>query len=459
MLGLLGGLLGLLGAYWLLVPVRALVPADVPRLAELALDPAGGAVIVALGLAVGLLVGLIGHWSAGRSVDVRGGRGSSAGGWKGRRALVMGQVALTTLLVTGGAATLDEALSLRRIDAGFQAEGVQTTFMALSQTRYPDRESAAGFWTQLLEGMEARSIEAAVGVNPPMSGSQMPFGFRTETVEEEAYAEYHTVSDKYFDVMGINLLAGRPFGPDDHQGSEPVVIIGESLARERFPEGSPVGREITVVAAPRTVVGVVSSTRHFGLDEPAPFEVYVPLRQDAWTLGHVLVKSSRADAVDVVSELVATLDPAVEVPQSRAYSSYLAEWYAPLRMRLIIVGTLALVGTTLAGLGIYALVAFHVSSRRRELGIRIALGAPGTTIVAGVLRQGAIMAAGGLAVGLAGWYAALPFLSEHLASGGATGVGLPLMVTSFVTLITLMATLAPARRSAAVDPVVTLNTE
>ena len=459
LLGLMGGAAGLLGAYWLLVPVRSLVPEDVPRLSELSLDVGAGMAILVTGLAVGLLVGVLGHWSAGASTDVRGGRGSSAAGWRGRRALVMGQVALTTLLVTGGGATLDEALSLRQVDAGFEPEGVTSTFMALSRVRYPDEETAAAFWTQVLEGLAARDIDAAVAVNPPMTGSQMPFGFRTEAGEEEEYAEYHTVSDNYFDVLGIDLVAGRTFGPDDHEGSEAVVVIGESLARERFPDGSPIGRELQVVAAPRTVVGVVSSTHHFGLDQQPPYEVYVPLRQDAWTLGHVLMKTSRADAGSVVSELVGTLDPAVEVPELRAYSSYLTEWYAPLRMRLIIVGTLALVGTVLAALGIYALVAFHVSSRRRELGIRIALGAPGTKIFAGVLRQGVIMASGGLAAGLIAWYAALPLIREHLATSGAQGIRLPLLVTAFVALVTLVATLAPARRSAAVDPVVTLKAE
>lgn len=457
-LGLVGGAFGLLGAHWLLSPVRSLVPDDVPRLRELSLDPAYGVVIVATGLAVGLLVGMLGDLSAGRTTDL-GGRSVYEAGWRGRRALVIGQVALTTLLVTGGAATLDEALALRGVDAGFEPEGVHSAFMALSQVRYPDKEAAGAFWSRVLDGMDSRSIQAAVAVNPPMSGSQMPFGFRTEGAEEEEYAEYHTVSDDYFEVMGIDLLAGRWFGPDDHEGSEPVVIIGESLARERFPKGSAVGREITVVAAPRTVVGVVASTRHFGLDEPAPFEVYVPLRQDAWTLGHVLMKTSRADADDVVRELVASLDPAVEVPDSRPYATYLTEWYAPLRMRLIIIGTLALVGTVLAALGIYALVAFHVASRRRELGIRIALGAPGTKIFTGVLREGVLMAAGGLGLGLVGWYAALPLLRDHLTSGGATGVRIPLAVTAFVAFVTLVATLVPARRSATVDPVVTLKAE
>ena len=458
-LGLVGGLMGLLGAYWLLVPVRALVPADVPRLQGLSLDGAGAVWIVAVGLGVGLVVGLLGHLSSGQSQTLPGGRASSADGWKGRRALVMGQVALTTLLVTGGAATLDEALSLRAVDTGFEPEGVHSTFMALSQVRYPDKEAAAGFWTGVLDGLEARDIEAAVAVNPPMSGSQMPFGFRIEAADEEEYAEYHTVSEAYFDVLGIDLVAGRAFTRDDQTGSEPVVIISESLARERFPDGSPIGRQMTVVAAPRTVVGVVSSTRHFGLDQQAPYEVYVPLRQDAWTLGHVLIKGARSDAGDVLGELVAALDPAVEMPESTPYASYLTEWFAPLRMRLIIVGTLALVGTILAALGIYALVAFHVSSRRRELGIRIALGAPGGKLFAGVLRQGIVMAGGGLAAGMVAWYAALPLLQDHLATGGGTGVRIPLAVTSFVALVTILATLAPARRSAAVDPVVTLKAE
>ncbi|MDH3225195.1 MAG: ABC transporter permease, partial [Gemmatimonadota bacterium] len=319
LLGLLGGLLGVVGAYWLLSPIRALVPEDVPRLNELALDVEGAAAILAVALLVGLVVGLLGHMSSGRIPDAQKAWGRSPSGWRGRQALVVGQVALTTLLVTGGATTLDEALSLRAVDPGFSPEGVESTFVALSQVQYPDEEASRGFWTQLLDGMEARGIQAAVAVNPPMSGSQMPFGFRTPGVEGEAYAEYHTVSRNYFDVMGIEVLEGRGFGPDDHEGSEAVVIIGEALARERFPEGSAVGRELELVATPRTVVGVVASTHHYGPDQQTPLEVYVPLRQDSWTLGHLLIRTSRADAADVAAELIGTLDPAATVPPVGPY--------------------------------------------------------------------------------------------------------------------------------------------
>ncbi len=145
------------------------------------------------------------------------------------------------------------------------------------------------------------------------------------------------------------------------------------------------------------------------------------------------------------------------VPPVGAYAGYLSAWFAPLRMRLIIVATLALVGTLLAALGIYALVAYHVSSTRRELGIRVALGAPGNRLFAGVLRQAVVMAGGGLIVGFAAWYAALPSVREHLSPASDGGWIMPAAVTLFVGVITLAAALAPASRTRAVDPVVTLS--
>ena len=461
--GALGAVVGLIGAYWFLSPIRRLLPADLPRSQDVGLDLAWSAMILGSGLTIGLFVGLLGHLTGGRDPDAgsltTAGRGGSAPGLGGRRFLVVGQVALTTLLVTGGTVTLREVVNLRAVETGFAPEGVRFAPLLLNQNEYGTDASRLTFWRQVLDGLEARGVEAAVAVNPPMAGARMTWGFQVDDGADEVYGEYHTVSRGYFSVMGVELVEGRLFDEDDHEASAPVVIISEDLAREHFPEGGAVGRDIRIVASTRTIVGVVQSTRHFGPDQEAPPELYVPLGQDPWTLGHVLMRTDRADLGEALVDLVEGIDPTVTVPAVESYLTYLTDWYAPLRLRLVIVGTLAVVGMSLAGLGIYALVAYHVSSRRRELGIRMALGAPGEKLFAGVVLQGATLAAAGLLLGMGAWYVALPTIRDRIDTIAGTGVAVPLLVAALVGGLTVLATVVPARRSMSVDPVVTLKAE
>lgn len=462
LIGTLGGLLGLVGAYWLLAPVRRLVPQNVPRAEDVGLDPAAGAWIVLAGIVIGAVVGTLGHVTARSSSDTRRLVGAGRGGTvplRGRRLLVVGQVALSTLLVTGGTVTLKDILLLRSVETGFRAEGVQATPLVLGQGAYPTPEAALTFWRQLLEGLEARGLEAAVGVNPPMAGSNMNFGFRTDAAAEEGHGQYHSVSRGYFSALGIEVIEGRAFTDADHESSAPVVIISEALAREHFPEGSAVGQELQVVATPRTVVGVVASTRHFGPGQGPPPELYVPLGQDPWTLSHVLLKTTRDDAAVTLAAVVEGIDPDVAVAPPHPYARFLSDWYAPLRMRLVIVGTLALVGMALAGLGIYALVAYHVSMRRREIGIRMALGAPDGTVFRGVVGQGSAMALAGVTFGLAAWYAVLPAIRERVETVSPTGLAVPAVVAAVVVGVAIVATVVPARRSTTIDPAVSLEVQ
>ena len=141
------------------------------------------------------------------------------------------------------------------------------------------------------------------------------------------------------------------------------------------------------------------SVHHFGPDDVPPLEMYVPLAQYTWGLGHVLMNTERRDLSAAVSGLVAELGPRLPPPVVRPYTSYLSEWFAPLRIQLVIVGTLGVVGTLLAALGLYALVAYHVTTRRREIGIRLALGAPESRLFIGVIRQGLVLSAVGVFLG------------------------------------------------------------
>lgn len=463
-LGLMASGAGLLGAWWLLSPIRSLVPTDIPRAEGLDLHPPVAAAVVLGGLAGGLLVGLLGHVLTRGAEPARGRqaarvRGASAPGLAWRRALVVGQVAFTTVLVTGGLVILERVAALQDVELGFEPEGVTSTQLTLSDLRYPSDEARADLWRALVEGMEARGLEAAVAVNPPMAGSTMSFGVRRDSASDQVFAQYHSVGPGYFRLMGTGIAEGRALGAGDGPDDRPVVVLDETLANELFPEGGAIGQVITVVSTPRTVVGVAAATRHFGPDVETPPGVYVPLSQDPWQLGHILVSGERRDASAALADVAGELDPGLGVAPLAPYSRYVVAWYAPLRLQSVVVGILAGVGAVLATLGLYALVAYHVCSRRKEIGIRMALGAPGSRLFGGVLAQGLALAGAGVALGIAGWYAALPLTRGLLEGADAGGPALPLTVALLVAGVSVLATLVPAWRSTAVDPVTTLAAE
>jgi putative ABC transport system permease protein len=460
LVGLAGALMGLLAARWLLSPIRALVPDEIPRAAQVGIDPGVAGAILVAGTVAGVGVGVLSYALSRRTASAGGARrGSSAPGLGGRRLLVVGQVALTTLMLTGGVAILRHAATLRAVELGFAPDGVAYSQAAISQQRYPTKEAQGALWASVVRGIEARGIEASVATNPPMAGSTMPFGYRVDTDAEQQFAQYHSVTPGYFDVMGIDVVEGRAFAPTDDAGGMPVVVIGEQLARTHFPNGTALGREIRVVSTLRTVVGVVRSTRHFGPGEDVQDELYVPLAQDSWAIGAVLVKTERSDAQAALTAVLSEVDPNLSFPPLEPYAALVADWYAPLRLQLVIVGVLALIGLALASLGLYALVAYHVTSRRREIGIRLALGAPSGRLFSGVIGQGLAMCLVGLAAGFGAWYAAGPWVGSLMEGADTQGLLVPAVVALIVATVSVLATLAPAWTSTSVDPAVTLQSE
>jgi predicted permease len=461
---LLGGVAALAAltiAYWLLGPLASLVPGDVPRIQEVRLSaPIAGAL---LGVAIlsGGVVGVLGYaLSRGLGPEVAGGRRTVTRGLAGRGALVIGQVALTTLLVTAGAGILRQIGSLQAVDIGFRPEGVVASQVSLSAQRYTTPEEILTYWRTLIDEARARGLRLAVGTNAPMAGANMPWGFRVDDASEQSFAQYHPVSDDYFRVLGIDLLEGRVFGEGDREGSEPVVIVNDALARERFPGQSAVGRTILLLNVQNTIVGVVRSTRHFGPDGEVPEEVYAPIGHDPWPHAQVLARGDDEAIITAgLASLLAEADPALGVPPPTPYTQYVSDWFATLRLQAIIVGVLATVGTLLATLGLYALVAYQVGTRQREIGVRIALGASDSRMFTDVVRGGLTLAVIGMAIGFGAWYLSLPATGELLGDVDSADPLVPIVVALLVGTIAALASALPARRSVGVDPAITLRAE
>lgn len=460
LLGMLGAV-GALGiAYWLLGPLASLVPPEVPRIENVRLSSGMVGSLLGVALVAGWGVGVMGYvLSRGAGPAESRGARTTTPGLSGRGALVAGQIALTTLLATSGAGILRETVSLQAIDVGFQSEGVVSEQIILGADRYPTPDSRLAYWRGLVAAAEGRGIDVAIGTNGPMAGANMPWGWRVDAASEQSFAQYHIVSDAYFDVLGIELVDGRTFTPDDREGSEPVLLVNEAVAESVFPGQSAVGRVIEVLGRPKTIVGVVRSTRHFGPSEPIPDEIYVPLAHDPWPNAQLLARGITPSGSATLAALLEDLDPALGVAPPTSYARHVSEWFAPLRLQLIIVGVLATVGTLLATLGLYALVAYHVSSRRRDIGVRMALGASDTRMFSEVVYRGMKLATIGMLSGFAAWYASLPVTGGLLGDVDIGDPLPPIAVAVLVGIVALVASALPAWRSAAVDPAVTLRAE
>ena len=286
-LALVGSLVDLLSAYWLIGPIRSMVPQDVPRLDEVAVTLPLVLGALAIGAMMGVLIGLAGYVvSRGAAPSVGRAPTWRASRVRGRRALVVGQVALTAMLTAGGVAVLHRVSTLRALDLGFDPEGVSISSAVLGNVPADVR------WDLLrtiLEGLEARDIAAAVAINNPMSGEDLPgpFSMQSDANSAEVFFEWHPVSADYFAVMGIEVLAGRVFGPADEASSAQAAVVSREFVAQYFPDGTPVESAVGRVLGPvpfggdsrPTVIGVVESTRHSGPDVPVVPDIYVPLSQ------------------------------------------------------------------------------------------------------------------------------------------------------------------------------------
>ncbi|MEM7415075.1 MAG: ABC transporter permease [Gemmatimonadota bacterium] len=460
LLALCSGLLSLLLAAALIGSVRALVPAGTPRAQDIAILPGLAIGVMVLAVLSGGMVSALGHLLSRRSTSPLPTRAPSAPtGGPGRSLIVAVQVALTTVLGTAGVVVLAEMSALRSVDLGFEPEGVASVQLMLSGERMPTPEARRAFWEELLGRAAQRGVSIAIGTSAPMSGMNMPWGFRPDVTADQSFAQYHIVSPGYFQAFDIDVVEGRGFTAADRADSEPVVVVSRAFADEIFPGMSPIGREIQVVADMKTIVGVVEPVHHFGPDREAPIELYAPHTQDPWPHAQVLVRGDPAVVGPVVTEIATSIDPGLDVPPMGEYARYVEAWFAALRLQSIVVGLLAILGTLLAGLGLYALVAYRVDAQRRDIGIRMALGASGPRTVWSIVLSGTRLAAIGACIGGVGWLLAMPRLAALLGSFDGVGARPPLMVVGAVIAVSVVACAIPASRSARVDPADTLRAE
>ncbi len=480
LLALIGGTAGLVLAWWSVDLLSVAGLQGLPHLGEIRVNLAVCAFALALAIGSTLLFGLVPALQIARpSVNEalqQGAKGSTGGLHSNRlRALlVISQVSLSLLLLAGAGLLIKSFYNLRATNPGFEPERLMTLSLTLPRVRYPETGAQIRAYDQIMEKIEKiPGIESAGGANPlPLGGNISNLAFTVSGAApmprgNHPGAGYLIVKSDYFRAMKIPLLSGRAFTRADTKDSPLVVMINEAFARKHFPDRNPIGQQVMIdreedKAPPCEVIGVVGNSRHDSLaEEPGP-EMYVPLPQDPTrSLDVVLrVPSTNLAGLDAsVKRAVHEVDKDLFVPKLEPMTNFLATQLAQPRFNMVLLAVFAGIAMILAGIGIYGVIAYSVTQRTREFGIRMALGAQRGQMLGMVLRQSLILVAVGLAIGLAAALAATRVMSTLLYGVGANDSSIYLAVVFLLGGAALLASYIPARRAMRVDPMIALRYE
>lgn len=475
LLTLAGGLVGLLVASWLLRLILLVKPAEITQVQDVHLN--AGVVMFGflLSLLAGLLSGFIPALQAIRhEPDValmREGERTSAS--KRSRRLqslfVVGQITLALVLSVGAGLMVRSFGQLQRVDPGFDPSGVIASTVTLPEKVYSERTQQAELFHRVLERVKALpGVEhAAVVSTLPMSGSSMSFEFSIEgrpapKPDEAPSARYDAISPDYFHVMKIPLRRGREFTELDRADYPAVVVINETMARRFFPDVNPIGQRLTIGDRgpnPREIIGIVGDIRHRGLAaDPRP-EMYVPHEQAGWSVMSIVVRSQEKPGplLDQIRQEVWSLDGTLPVSQDGEMGKVLTASASQRRFNALLLLLFAALALVLAAAGLYSLLSQNVTERRREIGIRMALGARRNDILRLILKQGVVLTLTGLAIGLP-VALALARLVVRLLFGVSAADPLTFAgVSAALLAVALLAGLVPASRAAQGDPLTSMR--
>jgi predicted permease len=486
-LSLAGGIAGLGLAWWALRAAPFFGFDRLPSGVALSIDPQVLAFALLLIFAVGIGVGLIPVVAMRRANMAQVIREEGRSGTQGRgprlmrRVLVTSQVAFALMLLIGAGVLLASFQRVLTINPGYQTDHVLTGTISMPASRYKDDPALAAAQQRIVERLRALPGVAAVGMTTtlPFSGSYsdsviLAEGYQMSPGESLISPGQVIASDGYFEAMGARLVAGRFFDAGDIDGKPRVMIIDDRLARKFWPNGDAVGRRMyfpqdinNLMAKPKeeqlmTIVGVIENMRLRGVIDTQAQKVgayFFPLRQSqARTLGIAMRTSVDPDSLTgSVRREIAQIDPEMPFYGVRTLEDRLSTSLMDRRTPMLLATGFAAVALFLAAIGIYGVLAYQVSQRRREIGIRMALGAESSSIFNLVLREGGLMVAIGAVFGLGGAYLLRRTLQTQLYETGAMDPGIVAAVAAMLIVVAMVACLLPARRAAKTDPLIALG--
>ena len=481
-LTLLGGLAGVALAVAVIRGLVGLMPVEMLAGATVGLS---GPALLFTAAVVLLSTFLFGLAPAGRSAkaDLQlelkdGGRtaSGSASQARWRVILVVAEISLALVLLVGAGLITKSFFRLLAVDAGIRTEHVLTMQIDLRTAQYDKDPAVLNFWDRLLAAVsQLPSVQAtALGTGLPLTGDHSRTDITIAGMDPPKPGSYphpdvHIISPAYINALGLRLVRGRTFSDDDNEHAPKVAIINSLAARQLFSRRDPIGGRFyfgstdTDRKAPewRTVVGVVGDTRLYGLANPSRLEVYVPFHQFAPGSMKLIVKSAteQSSLTSEVRSAVASLDKDQPVFDIETMDQYVRDSVSTRRITFFVLGCFSALALVLAGIGIYGVISYSVAQRRREIGIRVALGAQSSDVLQMVITQGAKIALAGVLTGIAASLCLTRLMSNLLFSVSSTDPPTFVAVAAAILFTALLASYIPARRALRVDPISTLRCE
>jgi putative ABC transport system permease protein len=480
-LALVGGSLGIVTAFWAVRVINSALPATVLAIPDVHVDSAVLLLAVAATILTGLLFGIAPALRMSKldinDVLKQTGRGSFGTRAGLRNGLAAAELALATVLLIGAGLLIRTLSNLEHAHVGFDSHGLITFQLALSTAKYPLDSRAPQFYHDLLE-----SIQATPGVRGAAVSSGIPFGAGSYTTSPviaqqsvlppgtPAAIDWRMVSGSYFKTMSIPLLRGREFTYADGPGSQPVAIVSQDAAKKMWGDADPIGHTFYRAADPNktafTVIGVVGDVRNTALNQQAP-ALYYPL---AWRTGRIRPRVVVMDVVvrtagspealvPTLRQRVRELDAELPLANIRTMEDWMATSAAQPRLNARLLALFAALALLIAAIGIYAVLAYSVTQRTREIGLRIALGAQPAGVLRLVVSEGMKVGMAGIAIGLVAALAAGRALASIVYGVPVRDPATFVSVAIALTVIALAASFIPARRAAKVDPMAALRYE
>ncbi len=478
LLAVMGGGAGLALAWCALQVMRAINPGNVPRLEDISINGAVLAFTFAVSLVTGILFGLA---PAFRAVNVdlntslkAGGRSGQANGGlrvsrqRLRGLLVVFEMALSLMLLVGAGLLIRSFARIESVPPGFTTDRVLSMQVAAAGAKYRDDKAVAQFYKEIgerirhLPGVIAQGVVSALPLTGAVGWGQIDVEGFHPAAGQELQVDLRLASTDYFRTLEIPLRKGRFFSDHDTAGMQAVAIVDDRFAQRFWAHDNPIGKHIWFdPKKPMTIVGVVGSVKQYGLDSQSKIVAYFPHQQQPGN-GMFLAVRTASDPARLSGAVVREIhaaDSGVAVYQIRTMQDRLYDSLARQRFSTTMLGAFALFGLILAAIGVYGVMSYLVTQGTHDIGIRVALGAQRSNVLAMILRQGASLAAAGIVAGVIGALALTRVMAGLLFGISATDGVTFLAVVVMLASIAVLATYIPARRATRVDPMLALREE
>jgi putative ABC transport system permease protein len=478
LLGVMGGVLGLAVAYASLGTLVGLVPIRIPSYIHIAIDPTVMLFTLVLGILTGMFFSLVPalqilrHQHSAEELKQGGRTAAGVGNPKMRNAIVALQLAFAVVLLVSAGLLIKTFIRLQQANFGFDQQNVLTAHLGLPKAKYAHPEQRIAFYSQLIERLKTTPGVSAVGLNVslPLSGGwSQTFGVEGKTFDVRPHGYVGLINGDYFKTMGIPLLSGRTFSEGDNKTAMPVVIVDTNIVRAYFGSEDPIGKRLAINMRDDypentmfTIVGVVGAVRHTNpLEKDTKGQYYLPYTQISIPETALMLKTVVEPMLmaNTLRQQVLAIDPTLPLEEVRSMEDLVDEYVAQPRFNMLLIAVFGGLALTLSAIGVYGVMAYSVTQRTHEIGVRMALGAMRQDVMRLILSQALQLAVIGLGIGLIGAFAATRMLASLLyrvrPADPMTFIG----ITTLLAAITILAGLVPAIRATRIDPLVALRYE